>query len=213
MGVEVLTGTAVQDYDGRKAILRDGQTIPTSLLIWAAGVRGNVPPGIDPNLVNGSRIQVDEVCRIPGSGNVFVLGDLALYRDEAFPKGVPQLANVAIAEAAHLAGNFRRVAKGQRMEPFAFRYQGAMATVGRNKAVVDLNTPRISFQGLVAWLVWMSVHLYLLMGFKNRILVFINWAYKYITFDNSLRLIYTRPPYPIHREEDEEMVTQPSEYK
>lgn len=213
MGVDVLTGTLVQDYDGKVAILNDGRTIPTALLIWAAGIRGNVPGGIPRELVTGNRIRVDDASRTPGFPNILVVGDLALMTNAEFPRGLPQLANVAIAQAAHLAENFKRAARGEAFIPFDFKYQGAMATVGRNKAVVDLNQPRVSFQGLVAWFVWMSVHLFLLMGFKNRLLVFINWAYKYITFDNSLRLIYTRPPYPLSKEENAELDIQPSGFK
>ncbi|TDX01068.1 NAD(P)/FAD-dependent oxidoreductase [Dinghuibacter silviterrae] len=204
MGVEVMTGTAVKDYDGTQAILKDGSSIPTALVIWAAGVRGNVPKGISPDDVTPqNRIRVDATGRIASGENIFVLGDLSYQENAEFPKGMPQLANIAIAQAAFMAGNFKRLAKGKAFEPFHFKFQGSMATVGRNKAVVDLNSPKISFQGLFAWLVWMSVHLFLLMGFKNRLLVFINWAYKYVTFDNSLRLIYTRPPYPIQVEETE----------
>jgi NADH dehydrogenase len=204
MGVDVRTQTAVQDYDGKQAVLKDGTTIPAALLIWAAGIRGNMPEGIEPGMISpGNRIKVDSTGKVPGTSNVFALGDIAFMENPDFPKGLPQLANVAIAQADHLAKNFIKAAAGQPdFQPFNFKYQGSMATVGRNKAVVDLNTPKISFQGFFAWLVWMSVHLFLLMGFKNRLLVFINWGYKYLTFDNSLRLIYTRPPYPIHEEED-----------
>jgi NADH dehydrogenase len=204
MGVEVHTGTVVKDYDGKYAVLQDGRTIPAALLIWAAGIRGNMPEGIEPGLISsGNRIKVDSANRVLDTANIFALGDIAFMENPDFPKGLPQLANVAIAEADHLADNFKRAASGRPdFQPFNFKYQGSMATVGRNKAVVDLNAPRISFQGFFAWLVWMSVHLFLLMGFKNRLLVFINWGYKYLTFDNSLRLIYTRPPYPIHEEED-----------
>ena len=204
MGVEVMTGMAVRDYDGQQAVLKDGSTIPTALMIWAAGVRGNVPAGIAPALVTPqNRIRVDTTGRIADGKNIFVLGDLSYLENDQFPKGMPQLANVAIAQAEFMARNFKRLAAGKPFEPFHFHFQGSMATVGRNKAVVDLNSPKISFQGLFAWFVWMAVHLFLLMGFKNRLLVFINWAYKYITFDNSLRLIYTRPPYPIQNEEME----------
>ena len=204
MGVEVMTGMAVRDYDGTNAILKDGSIIPTALVIWAAGVKGNVPVGLSPDLVTPqNRIRVDPTGRLADGSNIFVLGDLSYMENADFPKGMPQLANVATAQAEFMAKNFKRLAKGKSFEPFHFRFQGSMATVGRNKAVVDLNTPKISFQGLFAWFVWMSVHLFLLMGFKNRLLVFINWGYKYITFDNSLRLIYTRPPYPIQVEEEE----------
>jgi NADH dehydrogenase len=204
MGVDIHTGTVVQDYDGKQAVLKDGTTIPAALVIWTAGIRGNMPEGIDPSLISpGNRIKVDPAGKVLGSSNVFALGDIAFMENPDFPRGLPQLANVAIAQADHLAKNFKRMASGHAvLQPFDFKYQGSMATVGRNKAVVDLNAPKISFQGFFAWVVWMSVHLFLLMGFKNRLLVFINWGYKYLTFDNSLRLIYTRPPYPIHEEED-----------
>jgi NADH:ubiquinone reductase (H+-translocating) len=211
MGVDVQTQTAVQDYDGKEALLRDGRTIPAALLIWAAGIRGNLPQGVDAAaIVGGNRVRVNAMFGVVGYENILALGDIALMENTDFPKGLPQLANVAIAQADHMAANFKRLAKtGEAPRPFNFHYQGSMATVGRNKAVVDLNFPKISYQGLLAWLTWMSVHLFLLMGFKNRLLVFINWGYKYITFDNSLRLIYTRPPYPIHEEEEVGTVMKP----
>ncbi len=106
------------------------------------------------------------------------------------PKGFPQLASVAIDQSKNLAKNFLRLAKNKTMLPFNFNNKGNMATIGRNKAVVDLAKPKLSFQGFFAWLIWMTLHLFLLIGFKNRLIVFINWVYKYFTHHQSLALLF-----------------------
>jgi NADH dehydrogenase len=188
MGVLVWTNTLIKDYDGSKVTLGDGRTLPTCNLIWAAGVTGNVPPGIPPEmLVRGNRIKVDELNKVIGTENVYAIGDIAYMEQADFPKGHPQLANVANHQAAHLAANVNRRLKGQPSKPFRYKNPGTMATVGKRKAVVDL--PWIKFQGFLAWLTWMFLHLMLILNVKNRLIVFINWAISYITNDTTLRLI------------------------
>jgi NADH dehydrogenase len=188
MGVQVWTNTLIKDYDGNMVTLGDGRTLPTCNLIWAAGVTGNVPEGIPKEvLVRGNRIKVDEYNRMTGSENVFAIGDIAYMEQADFPKGHPQLANVANHQAAHLAKNVHRRLKGEKPTPFHYKNPGTMATVGKRKAVVDL--PWIKFQGFLAWLTWMFLHLMLILNVKNRLIVFINWAVSYITNDTTLRLI------------------------
>lgn len=188
MGVRVMTNTLVQDYDGKKVTLKDGSTIPTHTLIWAAGVTGNVPPGIPPEtLVRGNRIKVDAFNRVEGLENVFAVGDIAYMETADFPKGHPQLANVAIAQAKNLVHNIENMVERRPLKAFTYKNPGTMATVGKRKAVVDL--PFVSFQGRFAWFVWMFLHLMLIVSVKNRLIIFINWAISYFTNDTTLRLI------------------------
>ena len=188
MGVHVWTNAHVEDYDGKKVILKDGRIIPTNNLIWAAGVTGNVPEGIGKEkLVRGNRIKVDLFNRVEGSKNMFALGDIAYMETTDFPKGHPQLANVAIAQAKNMAVNFNNLVNNTSLKIFSYKNPGTMATVGKRKAVVDL--PFMSFQGRIAWFVWMFLHLMLILSVKNKFIIFINWAMSYFTNDTTLRLI------------------------
>lgn len=202
LGVTVMTKTVVKDYDGQQVWLANGNTIPSATVIWAAGIRGNVPAGVDPSLVaRGNRIRVDRQNKMLGAPNIYVLGDLA-YMEEPpeWPNGHPQVASVAIAQADTLARNLRRILKGEKPEDFIYHNRGSMATVGRNLAVVDLPKPKMHLRGILAWFIWMALHLFLILGVKNRIVVFINWIYTYITSDQSLRLIFKefyRPQLPV----------------
>ncbi len=192
MGVQVWTNARVEDYDGKTVRLADGRILPTNTLIWAAGVTGNVPPGIDKEkLVRGNRIKVDAYNRMQGSETVFVIGDIASMETATFPKGHPQLANVAIAQAKNTAHNFDNLAGGKPLHLFEYTNPGTMATVGKRKAVVDL--PFMSFQGRLAWFVWMFLHLMLILSVKNKLIIFINWAISYFTDDTTLRLILVPP--------------------
>lgn len=192
MGVTVMTGTLVKDYDGQQVTLGDGKTIPTNTVIWAAGIKGNVPGGIDKSLiVRGNRIKVDRHCKIEGSDNVYVLGDLAYMETPKYPHGHPQVASVAIAQADVLAENLILMErKSKKIYEFEYHDKGSMATVGRNLAVVDLPKPKLHFNGFLAWFIWMSLHLFLILGVKNKLMTFINWIYNYFTYDQNLRLIF-----------------------
>ncbi|MBS1586569.1 MAG: NAD(P)/FAD-dependent oxidoreductase [Bacteroidetes bacterium] len=188
MGVNVWNNSLVQDYDGVKISLKDGRTIPTRTLIWAAGVKGNVPDGIpSQSIVKGNRIKVDKYNAAESIANVFVLGDVAYMETDGFPKGHPQLANVAINQAKNLADNIKNMLRNKPMQEFKYKNPGTMATVGKRKAVVDL--PFLSFQGLFAWFTWMFLHLMLILSVKNKLMIFINWAISYFTNDTTLRLI------------------------
>ncbi len=212
LGVKVKLNTMVKNYDGEEVLLNDGTTIPTKMVIWAAGIKGNVPTGIDPAMVvKGNRIKVDRTNKVQGIDNIYALGDVASMETPLYPKGHPQVANVAIKQADNLAENFRRIVAGKVLSEFEYHDKGSMATVGRNLAVADIPKPNLHFGGFIAWLIWMLLHLVLLLGVKNRIHVFINWVYNYVTFDQNLRLIfrefYVHPESP-HRPKDTVQVIQ-----
>ncbi len=192
LGVVVKTNTVLKQYDGETATLGDGNTIETATVIWAAGIKGNVPAGIDPSLVvRGNRIKVDRYSRIGSFDNIYAVGDVAYMETPLFPKGHPQVATVAIEQAKNLAKNLIVMErKSKTFYEFEYFDKGSMATVGRNLAVVDIPKPKLHFGGFFAWLIWMGLHLVLILGVKNRLQVFINWIYNYITYDQSLRLIF-----------------------
>lgn len=196
LGVEVRLQTFVEDFDGSVLSIKSGEKIPTATLIWAAGIQGNIPAGIPAAAKKpGNRIQVDRNSQVADLPGVFVLGDLACMETPKYPKGHPQVANVAIHQALVLAKNLLSLRQNGTM-PFAFDYadKGSMATVGRHLAVVDIPKPRLHMGGFFAWLIWMGLHLMLLLGVKNRIQVFVNWTYKYLTYDQSLRLLFREKP-------------------
>lgn len=194
LGVKLLTRTLVRNYDGKEVELQSGDRIPAATVIWAAGIKGNVPAGIDPSLIaRGNRIKTDRYCRVLGSENIYAIGDLAYMETPAYPNGHPQVAPAAMQQAGMLAANLRlieRKSSPDRLSQFEYYDKGSMATVGRNLAVVDLPKPKWSFGGFFAWMIWMGLHLMLILGVKNRFFVFMNWLYNYITYDQNLRLIF-----------------------
>jgi NADH dehydrogenase len=188
LGVTVILGKTVSDYNGTTVALSDGTGIQASTLIWAAGIKGNNIQGINEKaIVRGNRLEVDRFSRINGYANVFAIGDIACMIEKDYPSGHPQVAQAAIQQARCLARNLIRLQENETLKPFSYKNLGSLATVGRNKAVVDLSF--VKFQGLLAWLFWMFIHLMAIVGVKNRLLIFINWAYHYFTYDQSLRLI------------------------
>lgn len=187
MGVEVRTSTVVSSYDGHKLTLKTGEVIPTQTVIWAAGVQGNVLQGLEKAVMVRARYTVDRYSLVKGYDNVYAIGDISYMETEKYPQGHPQLANVAINQGKTLAKNFRARWSGGKMQPFEYKDKGTMATVGKHKAVVEL--PNFKFQGYFAWMVWMVLHLMLILSIRNKIAVFFNWAWRYITGDTSLRLI------------------------
>ncbi|MBS1627158.1 MAG: NAD(P)/FAD-dependent oxidoreductase [Bacteroidetes bacterium] len=191
LGVKVSTGTVVKSYDGTTVLLNNGDEIQARTVIWAAGIKGNVPEGIDKNLiVRGNRIKVNRYNLVEGTSNIFALGDVSYMETPLYPHGHPQVANVAINQAKNLAENFISIQQNKTLlKEFEYNDKGSMATVGRNLAVVDIPKPKLHFGGLLAWIIWMSLHLFLLVGVKNRLQVFINWMFKYFTKDTNLRLI------------------------
>ena len=194
LGVTVMTNTLLKDYDGEKVTLQNGDVIESRLVIWAAGVKGNVPEGINKELIaRGNRIKVDNQCRVEGYNNVYAIGDVAYMEQTAWPNGHPQVAPAAMQHADMLANNLRRLemkSDDTNLQQFFYKDSGSMATVGRNLAVVDVPKPKLHFGGFVAWLIWMGLHLMLILGVKNRFFVFTNWLYNYFTYDQNLRLIF-----------------------
>lgn len=188
LGVQLKKGVFVQDYDGEELKLSSGETLRSKNVIWAAGVTGNIMAGIRPDAITPSnRIIVDRMNRVSGYENICALGDIAYMETPKYPKGHPQVANVAINQAKNLARNFNAMMTGQKLNEYEYRDLGSMATVGRNKAIVDL--PFIKFHGYVAWYVWMFLHLMLILSVRNKLIIFINWAWNYFTKNSSLRII------------------------
>ena len=188
-GVMVLVGTRVAGFDGDTISFVNGEKIKTKTLIWAAGVKATLIPGLNPESIHKSgRISVDEHNKVVGYENIFSIGDVCImFTDEKFNVGHPQVAQVAMQQGTLLAHNLKSLSKGESLKSFSYSDMGSMATVGRNFAVVEL--PFFKFQGFRAWVFWMLVHLMSIVGVKNRLLIFINWVWNYISYDQSLRLI------------------------
>ncbi len=188
-GVEVRLGVGIKGYDGRTATLSNGDTIETETLIWAAGVTGEALDGLpNESIVKGNRIAVDSDCRVKGSDNIFALGDIAFFPTEKYPLGLPGLATVAIQQGKYAAAAIRTLIKGGQPKPFSYLDKGSLATIGRNKAVADL--PKgIHLHGFFAWVIWILVHIFFLIGFRNRLVVLFDWMWNYFTFDRRVRLI------------------------
>jgi NADH dehydrogenase len=188
LGVKVKTKTIVKAYDGKTVTLSTGETIKSKHVIWAAGITGNLIDGIDENtIINRSRIKVDRYNLVHNSTNIYALGDIAYMETTLYPKGHPQVANVAINQGKNLAKNFKALLENKKLKEYEYTNLGSMATVGKHKAVVDL--PFMKFKGYMAWFVWMFLHLMLILSVKSKLMIFINWAWTYITKDSSLRLI------------------------
>ncbi|MBK8387904.1 MAG: NAD(P)/FAD-dependent oxidoreductase [Saprospiraceae bacterium] len=184
MGVHVIKNTKVVEVVGDEVTLGTGQKIKSRKVVWAAGITCVKIAGLPEQLyTSGNRIKVNDQLQIIDNKDVYVVGDQALLQSEIFPKGHPQVAQVAIQMANQLSKNLNQSTS----KPFVYKDRGSMATIGRNKAVVDL--PRFHFHGFFAWLVWLVVHLFALIGAKNKVFVFINWVWNYFTFDQSLRII------------------------
>ncbi len=188
MGVNVRTGVRVKGFDGEKVDIMGEVPLEAKTMIWAAGVQGNPISGMNPTLIGrGKRVIVDEYLQVKGLKDVFAVGDLALVQTEASPHGHPQVAPAAVQQGEALAKNFLRKHKGAPLLPFEYFDKGSMATIGRNRAVLDFR--KLHLKGRIAWLGWMFVHLLFLIGFRNKLIVFINWVWSYLTYDKGNRLI------------------------
>ena len=184
MGVNIITETFVKGYDGNFLELSNGNIIKSKTVIWAAGVIGNTIKGLPDSVQKvGNRIDVNRTNLVNGTQNIFALGDIAFMQTPKYPNGHPQVANVAINQAKYLAYNLNKTKTNE----FEYNDLGSMATIGRNKAVVDL--PHFKFKGYFAWLIWMFLHLMLILSVRNKLSIFINWVWAYLTKDTSLRLI------------------------
>ena len=210
MGVDIQFGKMVTDYRDHKVIMKDGTEIPTRTFLWVSGIRANAMPGIsEDHLGRGFRFKVDQFNRIPGQNDVFAIGDQCLQTtDPAYPNGHPQVAQVAIQQAKNLAKNIKRINEGHAddnsLTPFKYNNLGSMATIGRNKAVVEIG--KFHSQGFFAWILWLVVHLRSILGVKNKMMVLLNWLWKYVSYNDSIRMITyaTKPREVVERMEREQ---------
>ncbi len=186
MDVNVWLDTQVKDYDGT-TVVTNKRSFKSKTLVWAAGVKGCPIDGLDATIARGNRVVTDEFNLIKGKFDIYCIGDVAMVQSQANPNGHAMLASVAGQQGGQLADNLNRKARSKEMKPFVYTDKGTMATIGRNLAVVDL--PFLSFGGIMAWFTWMFVHLMLLVDYRSRLVVFINWAWSYINYDKGTRLI------------------------
>lgn len=211
MGVDIQFGKMVTDYRDHKVIMKDGTEIPTRTFLWVSGIRANAMPGIDEShMGRGFRFKVDEYNRIPGVEDVFAIGDQCLQTsDAAYPNGHPQVAQVAIQQAKNLAKNLKLIDQGadsSALTAFHYKNLGSMATIGRNKAVVEIG--KFRSQGFFAWVLWLVVHLRSILGVKNKIMVLLNWLWKYVSYNDSIRMItYATKPREVEERMKREQTT------
>lgn len=211
MGVDIQFGKMVTDYRDHKVIMKDGTEIPTRTFLWVSGIRANAMPGIDEShMGRGFRFKVDEYNRIPGVEDVFVIGDQCLQTsDAAYPNGHPQVAQVAIQQAKNLAKNLKLINQGadsSALTAFHYKNLGSMATIGRNKAVVEIG--KFRSQGFFAWVLWLVVHLRSILGVKNKMMVLLNWLWKYVSYNDSIRMItYATKPREVEERMKREQTT------
>jgi NADH:ubiquinone reductase (H+-translocating) len=214
MGINIILNCMTKDYDGETVQLSNGDKIKSDTLIWAAGVKGNLIDGFNNESIYKGKIQVDELNRVFSNydakkmyKDIFAIGDVAFMRHKRYPNGIPGLAQAAIQQGKQLAGNLNRLAQGKKPKHFHYRNKGVLATIGRNKAVADF-PGNIRLYGFVGWVIWMVAHLLFLVGFRNKAVVFANWAWNYFTYDHGTRLIIrpsTKENDTISREMLEEM--------
>ncbi|PRD48598.1 NAD(P)/FAD-dependent oxidoreductase [Sphingobacterium haloxyli] len=195
LGVNVLLNAQVTGYDGNTITFSNGESIPTKTVIWGAGVMGQFPTGIRPEIIQrGNRIQTDGQCRVSGMENVYAIGDVAAMITEDTPRGLPGVAPAAQQQGAYVAKHILKQMNNEQTTDFKYFDKGSMATIGRNKAVVDMG--RFHMKGFLAWLTWMFVHLVSIFGFRNKLVTFVNWTIKFFTKNSGIRLIinkYKRP--------------------
>jgi len=188
LGIIIKLKTLVDTYDGRIATLKTGEQIPAHTLIWAAGVQGSLIDGLPPEVVERGRIRVNFYNQVEGNESIFAIGDIAMMKSDAFPNGHPGVAQPAIQQGKHLAKNLRKLLQGQKMEPFSYFDKGSLAIIGRNKAVADL-PKNLHLGGFIAWVAWLFVHIYYLIGFRSKLIVLSNWIYRFFTYERGTRLI------------------------
>jgi NADH:ubiquinone reductase (H+-translocating) len=187
LGVEVWNHTMVRDIEPHLVRLRDREPLEAGTILWAAGVAGSeLGRTIGSPLDRAGRVVVEPDLTVPGHPELYVIGDLASFKHDDGTM-LPGVATVALQQADHAARSIVDVLKGRDRQPFRYRHPGSMATIGRNRAVADFG--RITFTGWFAWLLWLFVHIMQLTGFRNRLLVFLQWAFAYVTQQRSVRLI------------------------
>jgi len=196
-GIVIKLNTRVESYNGEVVKFNNGEKIPSQTLIWAAGVTGNLIKGLPAEAIEGGRILVNEYNQVMGSSNVFAIGDIALMKSNKYPKGHPGVAQPAIQQGKHLARNLERIFNYKPMKPFRYFDKGNLAIIGRSGAVVDF-PGNLHISGFFAWLIWLVVHIYYSVGFRNKLVVISNWIYRFFTYQRGNRLIIR----PFVREED-----------
>lgn len=193
--VHVFKDTLVEQYDGHTVTFRqkgnEAETLEARTLIWAAGVQGRNAKGIDENAIGkGNRLLVDHYNKVQGYDRIYAIGDVALMATSEYPDGHPQVAPVAMQQGKLLAKNIKYLLNNQPLKPFSYFDKGTMATVGRNRAVAEVASMKLG--GFIAWMAWMAVHLLMLIGFRNRLVVFVDWVWNYFSYDRGIRLILPR---------------------
>jgi len=188
MGVIVKLNKLVSSYDGERVKFKDGEEIPAQTLIWAAGVTGATIDGLPAESVERGRYLVNPYNQVHGFEDVFAIGDVALMKTDKWPKGHPQVAQPAIQQGQHLAKNLKRRLRNEKWEPFSYFDKGSLAIVGRSRAVADL-PGNYHLSGFIAWMAWLFVHIYYLIGFRSKLIVLANWAYRLFTFQRGTRII------------------------
>ncbi|WP_040006843.1 NAD(P)/FAD-dependent oxidoreductase [Fibrisoma limi] len=188
LGVIVKLNTLVENYDGETVTFKGGEQIKTQTLVWAAGVTGVMIDGVPAESTERGRILVDPINRILGLNDVFAIGDIAFMKTEKWPKGHPGVAQPAIQQANQLAKNIRRIVRNEQTVPFEYFDKGSLAIVGRSRAVADL-PKNVHLSGFIAWMAWLFVHIWYLVGFRSKLIVFSNWMYRLFTYQRGTRLI------------------------
>jgi NADH:quinone reductase (non-electrogenic) len=188
LNVKVLFNEIVTDYDGKVVTTKNGKKIHAKNLIWTAGVKGQLPKGIDEKyLVNGNRLKTNQYLQVEGLKDVFAMGDIAAVITNETPKGHPQVAQPAIQQGKFLSKTLINIINNKPLKPFKYKDKGSLATVGKRRAVADLG--KLKFTGYAAWLLWSFVHLMSISGFRNKLLVGLNWTISYFSYEKSNRLI------------------------
>ncbi|RNI26039.1 NAD(P)/FAD-dependent oxidoreductase [Rufibacter latericius] len=188
VGIQIRLNTLVESYDGQTVTFKGGEQIRTQTLIWAAGVSGAQVGGLPPEASDRGRYLVNTFNQVNGFPDVFAIGDIAFMKTEKWPRGHPGVAQPAIQQGKHLAKNLRRIIRNEPLEPFEYFDKGSLAIIGRNRAVADL-PKNMHLKGFIAWMAWLFVHIYYLIGFRNKLIVLANWLYKFFTYENGTRLI------------------------
>lgn len=199
LGVITKVKTLVDSYDGEVVTFKSGEKIPTQTLIWAAGVAGATIDGMPAESVERGRYLVDEYSRVKGVEGIYAIGDIANMKSEKWPNGHPGVAQPAIQQGQHLAMNLTLMLRHGEIRPFDYFDKGSLAIIGRNRAVADLSKS-LHLSGFIAWIAWLFVHIWYLVGFRSKLVVLSNWIYRLFTYDRGTRLIIR----PFVRKDDKE---------
>lgn len=192
LGVKIKLKTIVSSYEGDTVTFSDGQSVATKTVIWCAGVTANLFDGVPKSsLGSGNRMKTDAFNQVVGLDNVYAIGDICIQEtDSAYPKGHPQLAQPAIQQGKHLAGNFLALARGKDLKPFKYFDKGDMAIIGRNYAVADLLKHKLHLGGFIGLFSWLFIHVVSLINYNNKIKTIYGWIVAYLTNDQHLRMIF-----------------------